>query len=738
MEDVTKSVNDLRNKLEIGDKPFATQIKNEQRVTEGTQLFFHEACNEMGFREEMKVISSANKQMLNIITQKHQTVLSTGQSNTGKTEITRHILSLENQPLTQSGVSIPTQRITCYYAEDNPDIKKSLIRDLEILFGPQIEELSDDPRRALEQYTDASRIDIPLIKGDSKLKNMVLIDTMDTERKEEVELTASEKACVDKGLYGNTTNIGKRQLTLLKAMKLASTCVFFVDWNKYGKHDAYTLLESFMAEMPNISYHLFVNMIRPNGDISESELLMEPAIERILKLGVKSVFGAQDTKHRDYRYKEYQELLEKHTDVEGITRDTPVAYELRDDQNQNQPKNIDPKRLLANIGGKVKPSEALQIERVKSQWSSSKPKIEASISKLKNRARNCETLVRSDAVKALELAHEFSHKTDGQPIHPVSENYKQKLSKSLLKHAPAPIKASYAINRTIAKGATYAKEQGGKVLGRSEANEALPTMGQQSELNSILIANRLMDIFPEKFTGKDRVIVANEVATSIIKKTMSDTMSLLDGQALNKDANQRLEEAAKQIWKDVPNSRKFRAGLTAFALTGACLGAVTLIPFDAGASAVGVASASTGAVVGGATTQALTASAIAGASAKTGLIVGQATSMELLAAAGLGGLTGGGAAANSLENCIQEQLFQPYYTSLLANIMDQLGIPRYSLDYPIKLDMGLFRKLTINELNSPISAPHFDIPVNPWLKINELELAEIENICSDITKHINR
>lgn len=616
------------------------------------------------------------------------TVAVAGMLNSGKTSLVSSFLSPAGQERTLRGTSNRegTHRFVLWLPESwrkDVELWSLLVERIGEALGAPPEELADDPDEAAAQYNnrsgDVSLLSVALLATDPGLDEMGvgLLDCPDIVSDEELGLGSPEE----------------RKKLLGRAALLCSAFLIVTDAASSRDTTLADLVRIASDLMPGVPRMLAVNKVRPR---QTPDQVFETFHPLSTKYGIASVYAAYDfdvpaSKPFIPVYGEEASGAEDET-----AEPLPVFFEVHEDEDANPPASIDEDRFLLSLPAKLdrgvlftQLQRALRINLERTVWDRGLQEIsddaEASFAK----THECQRVL-LDA--SLEF---FAHRKMGGEVMELrlhqSERIVRQLSESFSATAPWYARWGVRLNSTVRrvvggagdfirnltpsaisqraadeiKGRFRSGEYGGLIepkglLGEIQRHGGTvvlshyrdnrngePTPLKQNDASMPNGTAKTDDLGTHDSIDQDlEAILQDSLLLPPIERAVTrfeqDDFTTLDPR--------RLDEAIRQMWKEIPVHRKIATGLTPLAALFATFGAVLMVPIDFGANLVLAASIP-----------------------------------ELLAAAGLSTLAAMWAGDRGARD-VGQQAARQQLADFLAVLCDELGIARP--DPPMKVRVG--------------------------------------------------
>lgn len=538
------------------------------------------------------------------------TVAVAGMLNSGKTSLVSSFLSPVGQARTLRGTSNRegTHRFVLWLPQSwrkDVELWSLLIERIGEALGGPPEELADDPQEAAAQYNnrtgDASLLSVALLATDPGLDEagVGLLDCPDIVSDEELGLGSPEE----------------RKALLGRAATLCSAFLIVTDAASSRDTTLADLMRIASDLMPGVPRMLAVNKVRPRQTPDQVYETFEPLSK---KFGVAALYAAYDfevpaskpfiPRRQVDRSQDDPAAIEEGSDREPL----PVFFEVSDDPDANPPAMIDEQRFLSALPTRLdrgilfsQLQRALRINLEKTIWDDGLETIrddaEASFAK----TRECQRVL-LDA--SLEF---FAHRKIGGEVMELrlhqSERIIRQLSESFAATAPWYARWGVRMNSTIRRvigGASdfvrsltpsaLSQKTADEIKGRFRSGEyggLIAPEGLLAEIRrqggTIVLSHyrdhRNGESTPVQSSADDidgDPIIQDSLLLPPIERAVvrfeQDDFTTLDPR--------RLDDAIRQMWKEIPVHKKIATGLTPLAALFATFGAALMVPIDFGAN----------------------------------------------------------------------------------------------------------------------------------------------------------
>ncbi len=504
-----------------------------------------------------------------------------GKLNAGKTSLVASFLSPAGRARALRGEANHqgTHRFALWLPERwraDPELFGAICARIGDALGAPPEELSTDPGEAHAQYNNRSgvtvQLGVPLLATDPALDDLGLgfLDCPDTDTSETLELGSPEQ----------------RLELLRRAAPLCSG--FLVVAAHHALRDARLehVLKTLCEAMPNVERMLAINMVRPRYAPEEVLADLQDLKQRHT---LRQVYVAYDYEIPDSR--QYRPAGEN-SDSTGNAREVfPEFFMPVEQHDANLATKVPPERWLRTLPKRLDPTQLFRQLAIDLRHDVGRTTQEG-IERL-----------RATSLTRDHEASEMRQRLFQCALHFCAArwNYDQRISELRLLQNPAI--ANQLIKAFTAAAPWYARvqlklQQGVKFfaenvtqvtawLRRGAAQETVERVKQgvrSGSAGKLLTPESLSEaLLNQGVTGAHGLPTRDEQdllqrCAIVIERLEHETSALLDQQAL--------EQAAREVWRNVPPGRKLLSGLTALGGAVAAFGAVLLIPFDGGGTAI--------------------------------------------------------------------------------------------------------------------------------------------------------
>ena len=588
------------------------------------------------------------------------TVAVAGMLNSGKTSLVATFLSEQGRARSLRGTSNShgTHRFVIWLPSQwrqDAELWELLMQRIGDAIGMMPEPLAETPEQAHRQYNndggDPSTLAVPLVATDPKLDELGigLLDCPDI---------VSDEA------FG----LGSPQLRREVLGRAATLCsAFLVVTSAESTRDGTLgdLLRIAADLMPGVPRMLAVNKIR-------AQLTPDQVLETFGALarshGISNVYGAYDFEVPSSQ--PFIPLDPSSQRIAGSDQDClPLFYSLSANPDENPPAVVPNDRLLSSLPSQLDRGQLFEKFRIALQaglqdqvWNRAYKRLDADAHDSQKRTMKAQQCLLDSAIDFF-ASRSFGGEVAELRLHQ-SERIIRQLSESFAATAPWYARWGVRLNATVRRvfggAGDLLKQLTPSALARRAAGEVKDKF-RRGEYGGLLTPERLVESmerhgakqhleywFPGPFhESKNALTSACEAG---ILRFERDDFTSLDPQ--------RLDEAVRQMWKEIPTHQKLAAGLTPLAALLATFGGVMMIPIDFGASH----------------------------------LIASASISELLAAAGLTTLSALWAGKQSTRN-VGHQAAKQQLADFHAVLCDTFGVRRPSKP-PKMMIAGTVEKLT--------------------------------------------
>ena len=516
------------------------------------------------------------------------TVAVAGMLNSGKTSLVATFLSKQGQARTLRGTNNAqgTHRFVLWLPtawEKDTELWSLLMDRIGDALGQKPEMLALRPAEAHHQYNNTDgreeALAIPLIATDPALNSLgiALLDCPDIVSDAEFGLGSPE---VRRDLLGRAASLCSAFLVVASAESSRDSTLG-------------DLMRMASDLMPGVPRMLAVNKVRARQTPDQVHETFRPLAR---SNGIETIFAAYDFEvpsSGPFIPKLPQEGI---PDQEPQEEQLPVFFSISEDANDNPPAYISEDRLLTALPANLdrgqlfeKFSLALVTSLRNTIWEEAFVRLDrdsAQAQRLTGKAQQC----------LLDAALDFfAHRQIGGEVTELrlhqSERILRQLSDSFAATAPWYARLGVKLNtriRAIFGGATdllkqltpsaLAQRTAGEIKDKFQRGDYGGMMTPESLSQSLERYNGALNLPHWKTDDGQPLSEANwlQACEDAILRFERDDFTSLDAR--------RLDEAVKEMWKEIPAHKKIAAGLTPLAAMLAAFGAVLMIPIDGGGS----------------------------------------------------------------------------------------------------------------------------------------------------------
>ena len=522
------------------------------------------------------------------------TVAVAGMLNSGKTSLVANFLSAHGRARTLRGSNNDqgTHRFVIWLphawrADD--ELWGLLMNRIGDVVGHAPEMLADDPADAHAQYNNRIggqlALGVPLVATDPglDLAGIGLLDCPDI---------VSDEA------FGLGSPKARREL-LGKAATLCSAFIVVTSAESSRDTTLGDLLRIAADLMPGIPRLLAINKIRPRQTPDQVYETFQPLARNH---GIDTLYAAYDYDVPGSRpfIPNPDESATAATEQEADLH--PVFFSLSADADDNPPAAIGEDRMLAALPQRLdrgllfeKFRVALEAGLRDAVWDSGLAVIDRDAS---------ESIAATEKARACLLNASlefFAHRAVGGDVIELrlhqSERIVRQLSESFVATAPWyarwGVRMNAAARRIVGGAGDFVKQLAPTAIAQRTAGDIREKF-RKGEFGGLLTPERLRQAidrhggsfslphwFDETGKSRDRAIW-DDASEAAISRFERDDFTSLDPQ--------RLDEAVRQMWGEVPMHKKLAAGITPLAATLAAFGGVLMIPIDFGTTVIASAS----------------------------------------------------------------------------------------------------------------------------------------------------
>ncbi|WP_153555125.1 hypothetical protein [Roseimaritima sediminicola] len=597
----------------------------------------------------------------------HPTVAIAGMLNSGKTSLVASFLSSQGQQRSLRGANNRegTHRFVLWLPaawREDAEVWGLLLSRIGETLGHPPEMLAEDVAEAHRQYNnetgDPELLSVPLVATDTGLDEagVGLLDCPDI---------------VSDSSFGRGDPETRRKL-LGHASTLCSAFLVVTTPEQFRDRDLADHLRIASDLMPGVPRLLAVNKIRPRQTPDQVWETFQPLAQQYR---VETIYAAYDfdiEKSGPY----IPQSPDQPRPAGGNDEDPlPVFFSLTDNPDDHPPAAISADRFLSQLPRQLDRGQLFQRFRIALEATLRQAVWDRGVGTLQTKSAEC--FQAAQRVRELLLAaglEFFAHRQPGGQILELrlhqSERIVRQLTEAFSRSAPWYARWGVRLNAYVAKVIGGTKDLFRQIvptaLARQKADEVRQSFSK-GEIGGILTAERLayalrqhgaLDRLPCDPDEERLIALAGEA----IERFERDDITSLDPR--------RLDEAVRQMWKEVPVSKKVSAGLTPLTAALAAFGAVLLIPVDFGGAMLGAASIS-----------------------------------ELLAAAGLSAFATFWSGKQT-TNSVGQQAAMQQISDFTAVLCDTLGVPRATEPLTVRVgDKNVSLPLPAIEQHQPQCEP---------------------------------
>ena len=550
------------------------------------------------------------------------TVAIAGMLNSGKTSLVATFLSESGRGRCPRGVAGPqgTHRFVLWLPsawKGDIELWGLLLSRIGDALGHAPEMLSEDPQRAHAQYNNADggveALGIPLVATDPGLDRagIGLLDCPDIVSTEALGLGSP----------------AERRQMLGKAAMLCSAFLVVTTPASLRDTTLAELLRIAADLMPGVPRLLAVNQVRPNQTPEQVLANFSPLAR---SHGVDTIYAAYDfevpasgpfipddsRRLVGGRESEERAVGAGHADTASVPElrglsvadggePLPVFFSLETDPERNPPASIGPDRLLRALPAQLDRGQLFERFRLALEaglrtavWDHGLAKIERDAERSQTRSLEAQRCL-------LEVAFDFfAHRDVGGEVTELrlhqSERIVRQLSESFAATAPWYARWGVRLNATMRRvfggagdlirqltptatarrsagqlQAKFRRGEYGGLLTPSRLAKAIGRHGGASKLSHF--ADRAAGLSADALADADEQVtppVWAEAVEAVIARYERDDFTSLDPK--------RLDEAVREMWRQVPMRRKLATGLTPMVALMATFGSVLMLPISFG------------------------------------------------------------------------------------------------------------------------------------------------------------
>lgn len=566
----------------------------------------------------------------------YPTIAVAGMLNSGKTSLVSVFLSPAGRARTLRGDSNAegTHRFVLWLPQrwsHDADLWGMLLSRIGEALGQTPEMLAEDPAAAHAQYNNVSggtdALSIPLVATDTGLDQhgVAFLDCPDI---------------VSDAAFGRGAPETRRQL-LRKAATLCSSFIVVTGAEAIRDKTLGDLLRSAAELMPGVTRLLAVNKVRP---AQTPDAVWANTQELVQLHRIDGVYAAYD-----FEIPAAEPFVPKLDPDLSATEPVrlPTFYKVEPEPESNPPASIEPDRLLSALPSKLETAELFQQVRLALESRLRTSLWEHGVDRLKLAAEEASkdaAVIRAELLDAcLDF---FARRQPGGQIAELrmhqSERIVRQLTTAFAEAAPWYARLGMKMNSRLRKiwggaGDLVARFTPSKIA--ESAADAVKEKLKSGKQGSLLTPDRLAEAIATR-TDISRLPAIENVQHLATKSGRAvDRFDAEDYTSLDPD---RLSKAVEEVWRQMPISKKVKAGLTPLAVVFTAFGAALMVPIDFGGTGV-----------------------LFAASIKELML---AAGVSLVATAWSGGLA-------LLD--IEQQAARQQLSNFLAVLCDSLGVPRW-------------------------------------------------------------
>lgn len=578
----------------------------------------------------------------------YPTIAIAGMLNSGKTSLVSSFLSERGRGRTLRGDSNAegTHRFVLWLPKrwsNDAELWGLLLRRIGESLGQPPEMLAEDAEAAHAQYNNlsggADALSVPLVATDEGLDDhgVAFLDCPDI---------------VSDAAFGRGAPEMRRQL-LRKAATLCSAFIVVTGAEAIRDRTLGDLLRSAAELMPGVTRLLAVNKVRPS---QTPDAVWANTRELVEMHRIDGVYAAYD-----FEIPAAEPFVPK-TDLKLAASNSvrlPSFYSVEKDPEANPPAVIDNGRLLSALPRKLETAELFQQVRLALESRLRKSVWEQGVTVLENAAEQAKKDADEVRQHLLDVCLDFfARRQPGGQIAELrmhqSERIVRQLTTAFADAAPWYARLGMRLNSRLRKiwggaGDLVAKFTPSKIA--EAAADSVKEKFKSGKQGSLLTPERFAQAIDARIDLSHLPAAKNREA---LETRVTRAISRFDDEDFTSLDPVRLRTAVEEVWRQMPVTKKVKAGLTPLAVVFAAFGAALMVPIDFGGTGV-----------------------IFAASIK-----------ELMVAAGVslaGVAWGGGLVLVDVE----QQAARQQLSNFLAVLCDCLGVPRWSQNKnPISLKVG--------------------------------------------------
>lgn len=569
---------------------------------------------------------------------KHPTVAVAGMLNSGKTSLVAAFLSPAGRARSLRGESNQegTHRFVLWLPSrwrEDAELWGMLIGRIGEALGNAPEMLSEDVEAAHRQYNNISggegALSVPLVATDPGLDDVGigLLDCPDI---------------VSDAAFGRGAPEARREV-LARAATICSAFIVVTGAGAIRDATLGDLLRMASELMPGVPRLLAVNKVRPQ---QTPEQVWKNTQELVQRHRLDAVYAAYD-----FDVPAAEPFIPKTAEPAERTigeEPLPKFFQLSEDPDENPPATIPAERLLTSLPAALDRAELFEQVRLALEdglryavWDRGVESLSATAHAAADEAAR----VRGELLAAaLDF---FARREPGGKIGELrlhqSERIVRQLTKAFADAAPWYARWGMQMNSRLRRLWGGAGDFLARLTPSKVATSTATSIKEKIKVGkqgSVLTAARLRDAILARI---DLSQLPGVTSDELLVRRGDRAIERFDDEDFTSLDPDRLQQAVTEVWRQMPVTKKLKAGLTPLAIVFAAFGAALMIPLDFGGTGV-----------------------IAFASVK-----------ELLFAAGLsvaGAAWGGGLTSGDVE----QQAARQQLSNFLAVLCDTLGVPRWN------------------------------------------------------------
>ena len=548
-----------------------------------------------------------------------------GPINSGKSSLVGTFLTEENRGRIPIGLSgrEGTQRFVLWIPrawEQEEAVYTKVEEMLTLVFEAPPERLPEAPEEARRRYADAGGFSRPLIAADDRLDRhgVALMDCPDMQRRQ----------------TGEREGENLRLEAIVKASELCAGVVIVAPRSQLEIRD---LTELVRRRLPQAVRVYAVNLIRPPEPPEEVYAELRQALGDGDEAPI--CYGAYD-----FMVPSSQDFIPAWDDSLSRPEEAraPCFFLIAPEPERNRPENVEPDRSILRLAERIRPAMMRQKRR-RELLEDLDRQVRQGVEALEKRAEADRERLTRAAEELYVLARGLMHDADGRLRIKVDSTIVLSFKESMERTAPIHLKPVMALRRRMVDRAAEVVGRGRDAIVR-----AFPWMraggGRYEAIKSRLQKRLIQEEDIRKLL--DRWAVAAK--TGVPERTWdAEARDILERYRVEESSNMCREDwdrITRRIWK---TTGRMRATVTIFGSFFIGLAAEILIPFDGGASVLGI------------------------------------TALELLGVLGFSGLIAGGT-LKLLEEEMKVKIGYRQFANFLAIAGDRLGIPRETVSAILK------------------------------------------------------